>query len=113
MWFALAKCINFLHGKEDIMKITIENGVTIINTGDAIGGLKNKNGYAGVHYLSKAGKYVAKIYIGKKPYTLGQYVNVNDAIAIRQEAERQKAAGSFLEWFETLSGTVKRRSPRK
>lgn len=92
---------------------TIEHGVTIINTHDAVGGIKNTSGHVGVAFLEEPQKWVAKIFIGKKYYHLGRFENVKDAIAIRAEAEKHRADGTFLEWFPTLQGKTKRKSPKK
>ena len=86
------------------MKITIENGVTIINTGDATGGIKNKSGHAGVVWLEDRQAYKAQIFINKKNYHLGQFTSIEDAIARRKEAEQHRAAGTFHDWFPTIAG---------
>ena len=75
-------------------KITIENGVTIIN------------------YLKDANKYVAKIFVGKRYHHLGRYDNIEDAIAIRKEAERQKENGTLVEWLEALPFKQRRGRPK-
>lgn len=82
--------------------VKIENGVTIITTVDAVGGLKNKTGCVGVTYYEKQGKYRSELTIKRKKYLLGFFSTLEDAKAIRKEAERQKAAGTFLEWFNKL-----------
>ena len=91
--------------------ITIENGVTIINTGDAIGGLKNKTGHVGIHYIEDADVYLAKISIGKKYHHLGRHKRIEDAIAIRKEAEWHRENGTFMEWWSSLK--FSRNRPRK
>ena len=91
-------------------KITIENGVTIINTGDDLGGLKNKSGHVGIHYIEESQKYIAKIFIGKKYHHLGYFDDIDDAIAIREEAEQHRADGTFTEWYPTLVGRTKKYS---
>lgn len=83
-------------------KVTIENGVTIINTGDAIGGQKNVTGHTGIAYLKKENKYIAKIFIGKRYCHLGRYSNLEDAIAIRKEAEKHREDGTLIEWVNSL-----------
>lgn len=84
------------------MKVKIENGMTVIYTGDATGGLKNKTGCTGVTYYKKENRYRAELTIKRKKYLLGFFDNIEDARAIREEAERQRDAGTFLEWYGTL-----------
>lgn len=91
--------------------ITIKNGVTIINTHDAVGGIKNTSGHVGIMQTPN-GKWLAKIFIGKKFCYLGRFENIEDAIAIRAEAEIHREDGTFQEWFPTLQGRTKRKSPR-
>lgn len=93
-------------------KITIENGVTIINTGDAIGGLKNTSGHVGVGYLKDANKYTAKIFVGKRYHHLGRYDNIEDAIAIRQEAERHREDGTLQDWLAALPFKQRKGRPK-
>lgn len=90
-------------------KTVIKNGVTIISTGDAVGGLKNKTGHVGIHHFEKENKYLAKISIGKKYYHLGKYDNIEDAVTVRAEAEKHRAAGTFEEWL----GAIRRRPRNK
>lgn len=94
------------------MNITIENGVTIINTNDAIGGIKSVSGYTGVVWLKHQQCYRAEIYLKKKRIHLGQFKNIEDAIALRKEAELHRAAGTFDEWFPTLIGKTRRTAPK-
>lgn len=89
--------------------ITIENGVTIINTGDAIGGLKNKTGFTGLHYLEDVGLYVAKIHVKKKYYHLGRHEKLEDAIAVRKEAEKHRANGTLEAWLKTQNFSSRKR----
>ena len=95
------------------MNITIENGVTIINTNDAIGGIKTVSGHTGVVWLKELQCYRAEIYIKRKRKHLGQFKNIEDAIALRKEAELHRAAGTFDEWFPTLIGVTRRNAPTK
>lgn len=83
------------------MKIRIENGITIISTSDSIGGRKNKTGHAGVTYCKKQDRYRADIGYKSKQYLLGYYTYIDDAIAIRKEAEQQKANDTFLQWYNS------------
>lgn len=94
------------------MNINIKNGVTIINTGDAVGGIKAVSGHTGVVWLKDVQKYRAEIYINKKKYHLGRFENIEDAIALRKEAETHKAAGTFDDWFPKLVGVTRRTAPK-
>lgn len=92
------------------MKITIENGVTIINTGEAVGGVKNKHGHTGITFFRNLNKYRASIYVTRNERVhLGNFTNIEDAIAIYEEAEKHIADGTFYQWNETLYGVTKRR----
>ena len=51
------------------------------------------------------GKWAAAIYFQNKSYHLGLYADVEDAIKIREKAERYKESGDFLEWFEKWKTT--------
>lgn len=95
------------------MNFTIENGVTIINTKDASGGIKAVSGHTGVVWLKHQQCYRAEIYIKRKRVHLGQFENIEDAIALRKEAEAHRAAGTFDEWFPTLIGFTRRTAPKK
>lgn len=95
------------------MKISIENGVTIIDTGDAEGGIKTVSGHTGVVWQKGRNSYRAEIYIGKKRYHLGQSENIEDMIALRLEAEKHRKAGTFDTWFPTLIGRKRRKPPTK
>lgn len=95
------------------MNITIENGVTIINTNDAVGGIKTVSGHTGVVWLQDKQCYRAEIYIKRKRKHLGQFKNIEDAIALRKEAESHRTAGTFEQWFPTLIGVTRRTAPKK
>lgn len=84
------------------MKIRIENGVTIISTGDATGGKKNKNGYTGVHYYAPSDCFRADINYKCKKYSLGFSKDIIELANLRKEAEQAIKDGTFEEWFETL-----------
>ena len=90
-------------------KTTFENGVTIINTGDPVGGVKNKTGHRGITYDPKKNCYVAAMRISKnRAIYMGRFENIEDAIAIYEEAEKHRADGTLLQWQETLYGVTKR-----
>lgn len=80
------------------MKTRIENGITIISTGDATGGKKNKNGYTGINYDKRNKKHRAEINYKKKKYHLGYSHDVNELILIRKEAEQHVKDGTFEQW---------------
>lgn len=95
------------------MKITIKNGVTIINTGDATGGLKNRSGHTGVVWLEDRQAYKAQIAVSKKNFHLGQFTNIEEAIARRKEAEKHRDAGTLLEWLDALTFKYKKTNKPK
>lgn len=87
------------------MKIRIENGMTIISTGDPHGGQKNKYNQLGISlYYSSSGtvKYRAEITVSKRKYYLGLRDTLEEASALRQEADKQVESGTFAEWFRDL-----------
>lgn len=89
------------------MKVYFEKGLTVINTGDPVGGQKNKTGHCGIRFRKPENSYQSYICIKKDRYHLGHYENLEDAVAIRKEAEKHRADGTFHEWFQTLYGTSK------
>ena len=86
------------------MEIRIENGTTIISTGDAKGGKKNKNGYTGIHFDNRSQKYRAEINYKRKKYHLGYSLNVAELIDIRKEAEFHVKNGEFEDWYRLRKG---------
>ena len=109
----LLDLINLQHYKGEEMKVYFENGLTVIDTGDPAGGHKNKYGCTGVYYHSERNAFDAEIKYNKKRYKLGYYTNLEDAIAIRKEAEKHRDNATLDEWFQTLYGTIKRKQPTK
>ena len=95
------------------MKVYFENGLTVIDTGDPVGGYKNKYGCTGVYYSSARKSFEVELKYNKKRYKLGYCHNLEDAIALRKEAEKHRDNGTLDEWYETLYGTVKRKKPIK
>ena len=73
--------------------------MTIISTGDAKGGKKNKHGYTGINYDKKNGKLRAEINYKRKKYHLGYSTDIEELIAIRKEAEFHVKNGDFTEWY--------------
>lgn len=49
----------------------------------------NKSGYPGVYYSIKDKKWISKITKCRKPYTLGYFINLEDAIKAKKIAERE------------------------
>ena len=87
------------------MKIIIENGATIIKTGDAVGGIKNKYNKTGVSkHIEPNGKikYRAVIQFNKKTYYLGIRNTPDEAYLLRLEAEKSLNNGNFIEWYEKM-----------
>ncbi len=65
----------------------------------------NKSGVRGVTKL-KNGKYGAYIGFKRRLYPLGRYNSIEEAAAIRKEAEK-RIWGDFKEWYETRNGKTK------
>lgn len=86
------------------MKIIIENGATIIKTGDPNGGVKNKYNKTGVskHIGYTDIKYRAEIQINRKTYYLGLRNTPEEAYSLRLEAEKNLENGTFDKWFKEL-----------
>lgn len=90
-------------------RTTFENGVTIINTGDPVGGKKNKTGHKGITRRPN-NTYSAVLRYGKnKRVYLGEFNTIEEAAAMYAEAEKHLADGTLLQWSETLYGVTKRR----
>lgn len=87
--------------RENAMEIEIKNGVTIIRTGDAKGGLKNKTGGCGITFYKEQKKYRAEININKKKMLIGFFNNKETAIKARKVAEIKKEEGVLVEWLKT------------
>lgn len=86
------------------MKRKIENGMTILSTGDASGGKKNKNGYPGIHKDNRMNKYRAEINYKRKKYHLGYSTSIPELIEIRKEAELHVKHGDFIDWYNLRKG---------
>jgi len=87
------------------MKRIIKNGVTIIKTGDANGGVKNKHNQTGVSqqvFPDGAVRYRAEMQVMGKKHYFGIRDTVEEAIELRLEAERQLANGTFDEWLKHI-----------
>lgn len=87
------------------MKRIIKNGVTIIKTGDANGGIKNKHNQTGVSqqvFPDGAVRYRAEMQVMRKKHYLGIRDTVEEAVALRLEAEQQLANGTFEEWLKHI-----------
>ena len=85
------------------LKIRVENGATIISTGDAYGGPKNKHHRTGIYLqYTSAGtaRYRAEIQLNHTKYFLGCYDTLDEAAAIRKIAEKKLEEGMLIEWFE-------------
>lgn len=87
-----------------ILNFRIENGTTIISTGDAKGGKTNKHGYAGINFDKRLKKYRAEINHKRKKYHLGYSLNIDELIAIRKEAEFHVKNGDFDAWYRLKKG---------
>ena len=87
------------------MKIIIENGTTIIKTGDPNGGIKNKYNKTGVSKrIDHKGEvnYRAEIQVNKKSYYLGIRNTPEEAHLLRIEAEKALENGTFDKWITKL-----------
>lgn len=58
----------------------------------------NKSGYTGVYYSNYYNKWKAVINFQKKYYQLGYYIDIADAIKVRNVAEKE-LFGNFLKWY--------------
>ena len=94
------------------MKVYFEKGLTVINTGDPVGGCKNKTGYNGVYFRKANQTYHTRVQYKRKAYSLGEFKNLEDAVAYYNLAKQHIATGTFLEWHQTLYGKTKRKRPR-
>lgn len=86
------------------LKTRIENGITIISTGDAKGGKKNKHGHPGINFDNKLKKYRAEINHKRKKYHLGYSLNIDELIERRKEAEAHVKSGDFITWYNLKKG---------
>ena len=84
------------------MKVRIENGITIISTGDSVGGMKNKNNSKGVtqHKTPSGIKYRSEITYKHRKYCIAICDTAEEAAALWLEADNQRKAGTFPEWIE-------------
>lgn len=98
------------------MEVIIKNGVTIIKTGDANGGVKNKYDQAGVSqqfFPDGVVRYRAEIQVMRKKHYLGIRDTLEEAVALRQEAEVQIANGTFDEWLTHIKHPTTRSKYKK
>lgn len=58
----------------------------------------NTSGYKGVSWDKNRKKWIAKIVFKGKDYYLGRYLQIEDAIKSRKEAE-EHIFGEFLKWY--------------
>lgn len=91
------------------MKRIIQNGVTIIKTGDSNGGIKNKHNQTGVSqqvFPDGAVRYRAEMQVKGKKHYFGIRDTVEEAIELRLEAERQLSNGTFDEWLKHIKRPI-------
>lgn len=86
------------------MKVYFENGLTVIDTGNMFSCSANTSGHVGVSWHKQKQRYKASIRIKDVDYYLGSYKDIEDAIAIRVEAEKHRKAGTLDEWHQSLKG---------
>lgn len=75
----------------NIRDITAVNGSSLMAVNARVSGTTNKNSKTGVNGVSKSkrsGKYRAYIYFQRKQIMLGEYDTVEEAAAVRKEAEQ-------------------------
>lgn len=80
------------------MKTRIEKGITIITTGDPVGGQKNRTGFHGVSQYRN--RYRADITHQGVKYTLGMFNDKQTAINARKVADNKKAEGVLTDFLE-------------
>ena len=95
------------------MKVYFENGITVIDTGDPVGGCQNKHGHNGVLCVKAEKKYKSVVYYKKTRYYLGTFEDVETTAARYKEAKQRIENGTFLEWYQSLYGEKKRIRKRK
>lgn len=89
------------------MKSYFENGVTVVDTGRKNNDRISATGHKGI-YKHPDGGYQARY---NKLY-LGSYPTLEEAVAVRQEAERQSKAGTIDEWAKQFRrDNVNERNP--
>lgn len=89
------------------MKSYFENGVTVVDTGKKDNVRKPKSGRQGI-YKHPIGGYQARF---NRLY-LGAYPTFEEAVAVREEAERQSKAGTIDEWAKQFRrDNVNERNP--
>lgn len=90
--------MNFPKGKyvDHINHNTLDNrkcNLRICNNGDNLRNGKirtnNKSGYNGIYFDKNRNKWLAEIKVNYKKIFLGRYVNIEDAIKTRKEAEKK------------------------
>lgn len=76
----------------------IKYGTNIACISNNIPNRLNTSGYKGVYWDNARSKWHAQIVFKGKAYNLGRYINKEDAIKARKEAE-EKMFGKFLKWY--------------
>lgn len=83
-----------------IAKEVIKEGTNPIQLGNVRALNKNNtSGHKGVCWYKRGNCWRAYIVFKRKQYSLGLYKNIEDAVAAREEAERQ-IYGNFLEYYK-------------
>ena len=68
----------------------------------------NSSGHNGVYLNRKNNRWIAQITFKRKTYYLGSFLEIEDAVMIRKEAEKQ-IYGEFLEWYYEQQGKMEGR----
>lgn len=71
------------------IKETMVNGVHVPSLNRDKANKNSKSGVKGVSWSKSRNKWIAQIYHQGKPFYLGRYTDIDDAIAARKEAEEE------------------------
>lgn len=78
------------------MKRTFEQGVTVIDLEGSSCPFISSTGHRGVHWEERTQRY----YVRWSRTSLGAYDNLDEAVAVRKEAEKRVKAGTFDAWLK-------------
>lgn len=86
-----------------MIKRRIENGITILSTGDLRMGRRNVNGYPGITKITNKNRisYCAYISVDGRKFYLCKSKDLEMVIKIKKVAEEKVKEGIFHEWFPT------------
>ena len=82
------ECIDHInHNKKDNNVLNLRWATKLENCQNRSISTNNTSGYSGITYVEKSNKWRVKITVNRRPKHLGYFVNKEDAIRVRQEAE--------------------------